>query len=83
MKAVVAKVALGQADAGLVYITDVAPGENKVTVIGIPAVGQPRVRYEIAVVAREAPRRGAAPIVRTSRPSGQPRSKAGFGPAGP
>ena len=59
VKAVVAKVALGEADAGLAYITDVRPVKEKVTAIAIPAAGQPLVEYEIAVV-RSAKHRAAA-----------------------
>ena len=51
VKSVVGKVALGQADAGFVYVTDVKPIAGQVTAIRIPAWAQPRVRYEIAVVA--------------------------------
>ena len=50
VKGVVGKVALGEADAGLVYATDVKPVAGKVRAITIPARGQPTVRYEIAVV---------------------------------
>jgi molybdate transport system substrate-binding protein len=50
VKSVVGKVALGQADAGFVYITDVKPVAGDVTSIRIPAWAQPRVRYEIAVI---------------------------------
>ena len=50
VKGVVGKVALGQADAGFVYVTDVKPVAGDVTPIRIPAWAQPRVRYEIAVV---------------------------------
>lgn len=50
VKGVVGKVALGEADAGLVYVTDVKPVAGKVRAIAIPARGQPTVRYEIAVV---------------------------------
>ena len=50
MKAVTGKVALGQADAGFVYVTDARPVSDQVTVVKIPAWAQPRVRYEIAVV---------------------------------
>jgi molybdate transport system substrate-binding protein len=49
-KGVVAKVALGEADAGLAYRTDVRPVATKVRAIAIPARAQPTVRYEIAVV---------------------------------
>ena len=50
VKAVTAKVALGQADAGFVYATDARAVSDQVTVLRIPAWAQPRVRYEIAVV---------------------------------
>ncbi len=50
MKGVVGKVALGEADAGLVYVTDVKPVAGKVRTIAVPARGQPTVSYEIAVV---------------------------------
>jgi len=52
VKAVTGKVALGQADAGFVYATDARAVSDQVIVIRIPAWAQPRVRYEIAVVAR-------------------------------
>lgn len=52
VKAVTGKVALGQADAGFVYVTDARAVSDQVTVIKIPAWAQPRVRYEIAVVTR-------------------------------
>lgn len=52
VKAVTGKVALGQADAGFVYVTDARPVADRVTVIRIPAWAQPRVRYEIAVVSK-------------------------------
>lgn len=52
VKAVTGKVALGQADAGFVYVTDARAVSDQVTVVRVPAWAQPRVRYEIAVVAR-------------------------------
>jgi molybdate transport system substrate-binding protein len=52
VKAVTGKVALGQADAGFVYVTDARAVSDQVRVIRIPAWAQPRVRYEIAVLAR-------------------------------
>ena len=52
VRAVTAKVALGQADAGFVYVTDARAVADQVNVIRIPAWAQPRVRYEIAVVAK-------------------------------
>jgi molybdate transport system substrate-binding protein len=50
VKAVTGKVALGQADAGFVYVTDARPVSDQVSVVRIPAWAQPRVRYEVAVV---------------------------------
>ena len=52
VKGVVGKIALGQGDAGFVYATDARPVADQVIALRIPAWAQPRVRYEIAVVAR-------------------------------
>jgi molybdate transport system substrate-binding protein len=49
VKLVVAKVALGEADAGFVYRTDVRPVGNRVFRIGLPAAGQPTVAYELCI----------------------------------
>ena len=50
VRGVLAKVALGEADAGFVYATDARTVPGKVTVLQIPARGQPTVAYGIAVV---------------------------------
>ena len=49
VKGVVGKVALGQADAGFVYRTDVKPVASRVRAIRIPARAQPTVTYELAI----------------------------------
>jgi len=64
VKAVTGKIALGQGDAGFVYVTDARPVSDQVTVIRIPAWAQPRVRYEIAVVSRSSNKAGAQQWIR-------------------
>lgn len=49
VKGIVGKVALGQADAGFVYLTDVAPVSTRARAISIPARAQPTVVYELAL----------------------------------
>jgi molybdate transport system substrate-binding protein len=51
VKGIVGKVALGQADAGFVYRTDVAPVASRVRAIALPARAQPTVVYELAIAA--------------------------------
>ena len=52
VKGIVGKVALGEADAGVVYATDVRPVASKVRVIRFPASAQPDVVYEAAIAAK-------------------------------
>ena len=54
VKGIVAKVALGEADAGFVYATDVRPVAGKVSVIAFPQSAQPTVVYEAAIAAKPA-----------------------------
>ena len=51
VKGIVGKVALGEADAGFVYATDVRPVASKVRVIRFPRRAQPTVVYEAAIAA--------------------------------
>lgn len=52
VKGVVGKVALGEADAGFVYRTDVRPVAGKVRTIALPARSQPTVSYEVAIASK-------------------------------
>ena len=65
VRAVTGKVALGQADAGFVYVTDARAVAERVTVIRIPAWAQPRVRYEIAVVSSSSKKTAAQAWIKT------------------
>jgi len=64
-RAVTSKVALGQADAGFVYVTDARAVADRVKVVRIPAWAQPRVRYEIAVVSSSTRKAAAQAWVKT------------------
>jgi len=50
VKDVVAKIALDEADAGFVYVTDAKAAAGKVRAISVPARLQPPIEYAIAVV---------------------------------
>jgi molybdate transport system substrate-binding protein len=52
VREVLAKVALGQADAGFVYSTDARTVPDRVNVIKMPAWAQPKITYSMAVVSR-------------------------------
>jgi molybdate transport system substrate-binding protein len=63
VRSVLAKVSLGQADAGFVYATDARTVAKKVDVIRIPASAQPDVTYAIAVVGSSTHKSAARALV--------------------
>jgi molybdate transport system substrate-binding protein len=81
VKGIVAKVALGEADAGFVYATDAKPVAARTRVVALPAWAQPPIRYEIAVVNASSNRTAAAAFVRkvVSKRGRLLLARAGFG----
>lgn len=85
VKDIVAKVALGEADAGFVYSSDVKPVQGKVLVFRIPAFANPTAVYEIAIVKATRYRDAASAFLqRVLSKRGQALlHAAGFGPIPP
>jgi molybdate transport system substrate-binding protein len=64
VREVLAKVALGEVDAGFVYSTDARTVPRKVRVIKVPAWAQPKVQYGICVVASSSHKSAARAFVK-------------------
>ncbi len=81
VRGIVAKVALGEADAGIVYRTDARTARSRVRTVPIPEYAQPSIRYELAVVRRTKRLAAAQAFVRrVLGPAGRRRlAAAGFG----
>ena len=81
VKSIVAKVALGEADAGFVYATDAKPVASRARSIKLPAWAQPLILYQIAVVNTTPRKVGARAFIRkvTSNRGRLLLKRAGFG----
>ena len=65
VRGVLGKVALGEADAGFVYATDVAAAAEDVRALELPAAAQATIEYQVAVVRDAASRDAALAFVST------------------
>ncbi|HXH87096.1 MAG TPA: molybdate ABC transporter substrate-binding protein [Gaiellaceae bacterium] len=63
VKGIVGKLALGEADAGFVYATDVRAASGRLVAIPLPRRSQPTIRYEAAVVRASRNRAGAIELI--------------------
>src|SRR5262249_46924840 len=64
VRSVLTKAALGEADAGFVYVTDALTASGKLKTIAIPAWAQPKQSYEIAIVKSTGDRADAVAFVK-------------------
>ena len=69
---VVAKVALGQVDAGFVYLSDYVINPTALTLVKVPAWAQPKITYAMAIVTKS-PNQAAAQawMAKVLSPAGQ------------
>ncbi len=81
VRSILSKIALNEADAGFVYITDAKTAADKVNVITLPAWAQPPIRYGIAVIKSTQSRADAVAFInKVLAKAGQAKLRtAGFG----
>ena len=81
VKGIVGKLALGEADAGFVYATDVRAASSRLIAIPLPKRSQPTVLYEVSVVKGSQNREGALEFVADllSTDGRRELARAGFG----
>ena len=81
VKGIVSKVALGEADAGFVYVTDARPVASRVRKVLLPGWAQPLIRYQIAILNSTPRKVGARAFIRkvTSKRGRFLLKRAGFG----
>jgi molybdate transport system substrate-binding protein len=81
VKGIVSKIALGEADAGFVYVTDAKPVASRVQKVQLPDWAQPSIRYQIAIVSSTPRKVGARAFIRkvTSKRGRTLLRRAGFG----
>ena len=76
-KSVLAKITLGEADAGFVYVTDALSAGDKVKQITFPASAEATAVYPIGIVSSSKQQRGGPTVDRSRNGSGGPEGASG------